>query len=91
MRIVGGRIRHVGNLDEWVADWVPASTGGCPGWGGFSNDLMCLSGASTTTTGPGAIVRAGDSFLGSFAGPLEVNGGNPPTIAITIFGFRCAR
>ena len=35
----------VGNLWEWVGDWVPASTN-CPGWGAFSEDAMCLSGAS---------------------------------------------
>lgn len=85
-----GAFDMVGNLDEWVADWVPASTG-CPGWGGFSNDHMCVSGASTTATGPGAIVRGGDSFLGPLAGPLEANSLNSPSTANPIFGFRCVR
>src|SRR5207245_9976635 len=48
----------VGNLDEWVADWVPASSSG-PGWGSFSDDFMALSGASTTAQGPGALSRGG--------------------------------
>src|SRR5262249_6245537 len=49
-----GAFDMVGNLAEWVADWVPASTN-CPGWAGFSNDDMCLAGASTTSTAPGAL------------------------------------
>jgi hypothetical protein len=38
---------------EWVADWVPLSTA-CTGWGGESDDRMCLAGASTEVGGPGA-------------------------------------
>src|SRR5262249_56520392 len=53
-----GAFDMVGNVAEWVADWVPQSTA-CPGWGGFSDDEMCLSGASATATGPGALVRGG--------------------------------
>jgi hypothetical protein len=36
-----------------VADWVPLSTA-CTGWGGESDDRMCLAGASTEVGGPGA-------------------------------------
>ena len=43
-----GAFDMVGNLDEWVADWVPRSDDPCPGlWGAFSNDAQCLGGAST--------------------------------------------
>ena len=79
-----------GNLHEWVADWVPQSTG-CPGWGGFSNDVMCLSGASTTALGPGALLRSGYFDGGSLAGPLAVLGSLEPSFSLKDFGFRCAR
>jgi hypothetical protein len=85
-----GAFDMVGNLYEWVADWVPVSTE-CPGWGGFSNDEMCLSGASTTATGPGALIRGGFYSNGAYAGPLAINGGNQPSSSGSNVGFRCAR
>jgi formylglycine-generating enzyme required for sulfatase activity len=95
-----GAFDMVGNLREWVADWVPASTvlpsSGCPEWGGFSDDLMCLTGATTTATGPGAPIRGGGFGSGVFAGPFSVDGGFQPSFASSgapgnSFGFRCAR
>jgi hypothetical protein len=88
-----GTYDMVGNLNEWVADWVPLSTH-CPGpeWGAFSNDVMCLSGASTTDAQPGALVRGGDGFgLGTRAGPLAILGGYSPSSSAFWIGFRCAR
>ncbi len=90
-----GAFDMVGNLAEWVADWVPHSTA-CPGWGGFSDDAMCLAGASETTTGPGALVRGGGfssvaSFGGPIAGPLAVTGTFAPSGSTIFIGFRCAR
>ncbi|GIW44840.1 MAG: hypothetical protein KatS3mg077_2122 [Candidatus Binatia bacterium] len=85
-----GAFDMVGNLWEWVADWVPLSTA-CPGWGSFSNDSMCLSGASTTDTSPGALLRGGSFFQGSSAGPLSVNGNAQPSDWFDVVGFRCAR
>ena len=75
-----GAFDMVGNLDEWVADWVPLSTE-CPDWGGFSDDFMCLSGASTSPDGgPGALLRGGDFFVGGpSAGPLAVIGTGEPS------------
>jgi len=83
-----GTFDMVGNLWERVADWVPSPTA-CPGWGGFSNDIMCLAGANTTE-GPGTLLRGGDFINGSGGGPLAVWGGRPFGSAGNI-GFRCAR
>ena len=85
-----GAFDMVGNLHEWVADWVPLSTA-CPGWGGFSNDIMCLSGASTTANGPGALLRGGDFGHGTAAGPFTVSASFGPSVFGPSIGFRCAR
>lgn len=84
-----GTFDMVGNVGEWVADWVPVSTT-CttPLFG--TDDLNCLAGASTTS-GPGALIRGGDRFFGSLAGVFHVNGSNQPSFAHSFLGFRCAR
>jgi formylglycine-generating enzyme required for sulfatase activity len=86
-----GAFDMVGNLAEWVADWVPQSTM-CPGWASFSNDDMCLAGASTTSNGPGALLRGGAfaSLGGPLAGPLAVRD-FAPFHTSNFIGFRCAR
>jgi hypothetical protein len=80
----------VGNLWEWVADWVPFSTG-CPGWGTASDDYMCLSGASTMFESPGALLRGGNWFDEGSAGPLAVLGNFSPIGSSSDIGFRGAR
>ena len=85
-----GAFDMVGNLSEWVADWVPFSTA-CPGWGGFSDDYMCFSGASTTATGPGALLRGGSWGAGPNAGVFAVYGYYYPTDSFIYIGFRCVR
>jgi len=85
-----GAFDMVGNLAEWVTDWVPLSTQ-CPGWGEFSDDFMCLAGASTTQNGPGALIRGGQSFGGRISGPLTVYGTFAPSRSEDFVGFRCAR
>jgi sulfatase-modifying factor enzyme 1 len=89
-RSARGAFDMVGNLDEWVADWVPLSTG-CSSWGGLSDDLMCLFGASTSDTAPGALLRGGDFRNHRSAGPLAVVGSGGPFNARAFIGFRCAR
>ncbi len=84
-----GVLDTVGNLWEWVADWVPLSTA-CPGWNGLSDDVMCLGGASTTG-GPGALFRGGAFGNGAIAGPLAVLGYASPFYIGPDLGFRCAR
>ena len=84
-----GAFDMVGNLDEWVAEWVPQATA-CPDWGGFSNDSMCLAGA-WTTAGPGALARGGAFGQGAAAGPLAVDGRTWTGAWPDSFVFRCAR
>jgi hypothetical protein len=79
----------VGNAWEWVADWVPASTA-CPGWGAFSDDQMCLSGASATAKSPHALVRGGGFGGNSLDGPFAEVSVRPQSTSIDT-GFRGAR
>jgi hypothetical protein len=88
-----GAYDMVGNMAEWVADWVPASTT-CGSWGSLSNDTQCLAGADTSG-GPGALIRGGGSlpapaFYGT-AGVFSVDGSNDPGNDDLFVGFRAAR
>ena len=89
-----GAFDMVGNLVEWVADWVPRSvTCGTGTWEtGVSptGDTQCLAGALTTGE-PGALLRGGNFVNGSEAGPLAVVGNSAPSRAGSGPGFRCAR
>ncbi len=80
----------VGNLDEWVADWVPRSTGSCGSWGSLSDDFQCLVGADTTGA-PGALIRGGFFGGGTGAGVFAVGGFIAPSSAGSNLGFRAAR
>jgi formylglycine-generating enzyme required for sulfatase activity len=87
-----GAFDMVGNLFEWVADWVPRSTA-CGTWSaGVSptGDAQCLAGAATTGE-PGALLRGGIFSDGTGAGPLNVFGNGGPSNANDFIGFRCAR
>jgi hypothetical protein len=83
-----GAFDMVGNLYEWVADWVPQSTACVPAL--FAGDDNCLAGASTTS-GPGALIRGGFFLDGSAAGVFAVNGGVSPSSSNDGLGFRAAR
>ena len=84
-----GALDMVGNVEEWLADWVPLSTV-CPGWGAFSDDEMCLAGANEIETAPGALLRGGSFVVSASAGPLRVID-VAPSRSTRFFGFRCAR
>ena len=87
-----GAFDMVGNLVEWVADWVPRSTA-CGTWSVGASptaDNQCLAGASTTGE-PGALLRGGSFMHGPFAGPLSVNGSFVPGGSSAFIGFRCVR
>jgi formylglycine-generating enzyme required for sulfatase activity len=83
-----GAFDMVGNLYEWVADWVPQSTT-CGSWSG-SGDDQCLAGAATTGE-PSALLRGGNFTNAAGAGPLAVNGDYGLSSSFSGFGFRCAR
>ncbi len=84
----------VGNLWEWVADWVPPFSGSC-GLGWFGGDPNCLAG-STQAAGTGALIRGGDfgdgaGAEGDEAGVFAVLGLGTPLFASGSIGFRAAR
>jgi hypothetical protein len=87
-----GAFDMVGNVREWVAEWVPRSSSKCLGWGEFSDDFMCLAGADDSSAGgPGVIMRGGSFAIGEAAGVFAVSGDDLPTDALLILGFRAAR
>jgi formylglycine-generating enzyme required for sulfatase activity len=77
----------VGNVWEFVADWVPLSSGECPGWGPFSDDQMCLAGFDLSG-GPGVLVRGGSIGYGAGAGVFAVRGDWGPSRPRLPVGFR---
>jgi sulfatase-modifying factor enzyme 1 len=85
-----GAFDMVGNLTEWVADWVPRSTTCLPEMFVGTGDNNCLAGADTTF-GPGALARGGNFFNGQAAGVFSVSGDGPPNISELDFGFRAGR
>jgi formylglycine-generating enzyme required for sulfatase activity len=84
-----GAFDMVGNVAEWVAEWVPAPTV-CPGWASFSDDQMCLAGANPSTNFPGALLRGGQFFSGTKAGPFALEASSPRRVS-NFIGVRCAR
>src|SRR5262249_40041770 len=88
-----GAFDMVGNMSEWVADWVPASAS-CGMWSAAASptdDEQCFAGAASTGE-PGALLRGGSFLDATFAGPLTVKGEfGPSTSALFGLGFRCAR
>lgn len=84
-----GAFDMVGNVWEWVADWIPLSTNCIPGLFG-QNDKNCLAGASTAG-GPGAMMRGDHWSGGVHVGIFAITGISDPSSQSTNFGFRCAR
>jgi len=80
-----GAFDMVGNLYEWVSDWLPISTACVPPV--LGNGINCLAGAGG---GPGAIMRGGSYYAGE-SGVFAVYAALPPTGASDGLGFRAAR
>jgi hypothetical protein len=77
----------VGNLREWVADWIdfPAD---CDFWMG--GDTMCFGGGGVDTHLPAALQRGGSFADLTYAGVFAADAG-VPTVTAPGVGFRCAR
>jgi hypothetical protein len=86
-----GAFDMVGGVAEWVAEWLPRPTV-CTGWASFSDDDMCLAGASETSPSPAAPTRGGAwaSLGGVKAGPFAIHP-FAPFHSTAFIGFRCAR
>ena len=93
----------VGNLNEWVDQWVPPSQfpQDCYDWGSFSDDTLCLKGGRPAAygadaqgngvRGPGVLLRGGGFVDGTSAGVFAVAGTQPPNAVASHFGFRGVR
>jgi formylglycine-generating enzyme required for sulfatase activity len=88
----------VGNMREWVADWVRGARG-CTDWtsqtGIPGGDSSCFGGASDPidfprSSIPGALARGGFWGDGTEAGVFAVADANP-AFSGGGDGFRCAR
>jgi hypothetical protein len=87
----------VGNLSEWVADWMPKSTpDDCGIWGDFIggafadvDDISCLKPASSPE--PGALFRGGSFAGGTRGGIFSVSASVSPALGFPTVGFRAAR
>jgi formylglycine-generating enzyme required for sulfatase activity len=84
-----GAFDMVGNLHEWVADWVPRSPDCSNNWGAFSDDVQCLVGAAPSGP-PGALIRGGSFYDGAWGGVFFVSGNLGPEAGFDSVGFRCA-
>lgn len=82
-----GAFDMVGNVWEWVADWVPQNTT-CGSWDSFSNDLQCFAGPSGT---PSALIRGGGYTNNTAAGVFAILGQFRPQDTNGSIGFRCGR
>ncbi len=82
-----GAFDMVGNIWEWVADWVPLTSSSTCAAPMFDSDYNCISGPSS---GTGALLRGG-GLTEQYAGVFAVAGTVPPTSEGPAFGFRAAR
>lgn len=87
-----GAFDMVGNVWEWVADWVPAANSYSPSlFGTNDSNVMAIDPAASKSVGPAALIRGGNFDYGAAAGVFAVNGNNQPSNANNNIGFQCAR
>jgi formylglycine-generating enzyme required for sulfatase activity len=92
-----GAFDMVGNVDEWVADWVDFTptvpvpgAKGCTDWSAtYGSDYSCVGGDGSVHL-PGALFRGGGFYFGPRDGVFAVVGAYPSTWWDD-GGFRCAR
>lgn len=90
----------VGNVWEWVADWMQGNTNPWSPSTGTTNatygsDLMYGTNPATYQGGgqnmPAALVRGSSCGDGAFAGVFALSATNAPSLSLDGVGFRCAR
>ena len=91
VRLGARRVRHGRQRDGVGGGLGAACRRSARAGRSFSDDIMCLAGASTTGDGPGALMRGGDFSAVTSAGPLAVIGARSIRPAEDFIGFRCAR
>ncbi len=91
-----GAYDMVGNLWEWVADWMQNNSGADNGYVStptYGNDF--IRGIDETYPEgdrfPGALIRGGDASDRSGAGVFALETYYAPSAWVSIIGFRCAR
>jgi len=85
-----GAYDMVGNAAEWVAEWVPPTTGCSGDWSSLgTTDFQCLVGAGSSGE-PSALLRGGSNFNGPTAGPFSIAAA-APHLRMNDIGFRCDR
>ncbi len=80
----------VGNVSEWVAEWVALATTCTAAMFSETGDRNCLAGASTSY-GPAALIRGGYFNLGTQAGVFPLYGSDQPSSDFNNVGVRCVR
>jgi sulfatase-modifying factor enzyme 1 len=87
-----GAFDMVGNLGEWVADWVPTATDCSPSlFGTGDHNCMVINPALGTPNGPGVLTRGGSFIDGAGAGVFTVFATGIPTGSGDVIGFRAVR
>jgi formylglycine-generating enzyme required for sulfatase activity len=91
----------IGNVWEWVADWLPAAVN-CSNWDAeYGGDMVCVSTNAPSGSGgelvefdpllPGGIIRGGNFAVGARNGLFAIFSGVNPSNVSRSTGFRCAR
>ncbi len=85
----------IGNVNEWVADWVQGDQGFGTGYNagaGYNNDDIHAAPLGTDANQfPAAVYRGGDANAGEGAGVFAFYASQGPEAVFDNIGFRCAK